>query len=131
MVASAPFDATPETVCLVRDFVAEAAAGSWDGDVDVAVLLASEIATNAGLHAEGGYKVTVVAGPECLRVEVRDASHRVPVAEQNRREGPGGLGLVIVERLASRWGLDTHEDGKTVWFELDSAFHESRVGADS
>jgi anti-sigma regulatory factor (Ser/Thr protein kinase) len=32
---------------------------------------------------------------------------------------PGGLGLAIVERLASRWGAERSPDGKVVWFELD------------
>ena len=33
----------------------------------------------------------------------------------------GGRGLLIVEALATDWGADVHEHGKTVWFELDVA----------
>jgi hypothetical protein len=62
------------------------------------------------------------------RVEVEDRSPWLPdppphesVATAVDELEPGGLGLTIVERLASRWGADRHPDGdgKVVWFELD------------
>ena len=31
---------------------------------------------------------------------------------------PGGLGLVLVDEMADRWGVHRHADGTCVWFEL-------------
>ena len=58
--------------------------------------------------------------PPALRVEVANPDH-VPGTVALRPpdlHGGGGLGLHIVERLSSRWGVQD-EPPTTVWFELD------------
>lgn len=99
-----------------------------DDHIERAVLLVSELVTNAIVHAASDIRVRVRARP-VTRVEVEDRSPRLPDAPPPERVPtpidslePGGLGLTIVERLASRWGADRHPDGdgKVVWFELDA-----------
>lgn len=55
----------------------------------------------------------------CLGIEVDDAS---PAPARVRRpDHTGGRGLLLVTRLATRWGTDYRDGGKTVWAELDHA----------
>lgn len=84
-------------------------------------LLISEVVTNAIRHParHGGVTMTISTGDDRIRFEVRDRGNgfRVPPAQSNPEE-PGGRGLMLVDMLAARWGVDGH-DGTCVWFELD------------
>ena len=97
---------------------------------DSTELLTCELVTNALLHAEGDAQLTAALVPHGLRVEVRDASPRGPrppgstgpQAEPlvpDADTGTSGRGLLLVRALADSWGVRAHEDGKSVWFELD------------
>ena len=95
-----------------------------DGDVaDSAVLLVSELVTNAILHGEPPVELRVGVPPGLLRVEVHDGDREAPVPMPQElgpsRERMGGRGLRLVEALSSRWGLCEDDDGKTLWFEID------------
>ena len=88
-------------------------------------LLVSELVTNSVLHAGLGPDDTVtvelVADTRCVRVMVRDAGPGIEPAADVRDPGPdavGGWGLVLVDRLASRWGT-LAGPLSAVWFELD------------
>ena len=85
---------------------------------DTAVLLTSEIVTNAFLHGRSGAWVTLTASADRLRVEVGDESARRPRLEHPDGEALHGRGLAIVDTLAEEWGSDIHRRGKVVWFEL-------------
>ncbi len=107
-----------------RRFVDECLGDAAEADVlEVAVLLTSELVTNAILHggphsasAAVRLEVTLLAGR--LRVEVGDASQAVPVVGDGAPKSVGGRGLLLVERLADRWGCEPDASGKVVWFEL-------------
>ena len=60
----------------------------------------------------------VAAAPELLRVEVTSAGSPFEVPPPSPRDEPGGFGLVIVDQLCSRWGVDGGDD-VCVWFEID------------
>jgi anti-sigma regulatory factor (Ser/Thr protein kinase) len=85
------------------------------GDVLVCV---SEAVTNAVLHAGSGVRVVVRDTGDALRIEVSDTSPTLPVARDPGPETPTGRGLLLIDRLASEWGVDAHDSGKTLWFEV-------------
>ncbi|MFJ7272410.1 ATP-binding protein [Streptomyces sp. NPDC099050] len=94
----------------------------WDGTetAEDALLLVSELLTNASLHADGCRELVLTAG-RTLRIEVCDGTTAPPLLHPAPRRGmPGGHGLHIVERLSDRWGTHAHGDGKAVWAEIEA-----------
>ncbi|HUN31618.1 MAG TPA: ATP-binding protein [Trebonia sp.] len=96
-------------------------------DIDVLVLLASELITNAVTHAENGAGAGVISVcVRCLRgevrVEVHDGSHDMPVAGPLNvdDEAETGRGLMLVDTLAAEWGFYRTPGGKAVYFTLPS-----------
>jgi anti-sigma regulatory factor (Ser/Thr protein kinase) len=90
--------------------------------LDDARLLVSEVVTNAFRHASDGGPIRLrafLAGGR-LRVEVENDGTGRPklLSAQDRQEGRG-LGLFVVDRVASRWGSTPSPYGWLVWFELD------------
>ncbi|HWE53862.1 MAG TPA: ATP-binding protein [Acidimicrobiales bacterium] len=83
-----------------------------------AVLLVSELATNAVLHARTPFRLSV-RFDDSVTVEVTDGSAEFPKVETSDRDGDRGRGLLLVSRLASDWGSRSESAGKTVWFSLD------------
>lgn len=85
-----------------------------------AELLVSELASNVVRHttsAEMIVAITVAGG--VLRVEVNDSdSERFPYLAPFRPTEPGGMGMLLVDRMASSWGTHETRGGKCVWFEL-------------
>jgi anti-sigma regulatory factor (Ser/Thr protein kinase) len=86
-------------------------------------LLVSELVTNSVRHVTGSkqpVELAVRIGSRTIRVEVRDGGSGFRPGKPEPRGAEGGFGLYLVERMASRWGVDTR-DGTRVWFELDLA----------
>jgi PAS domain S-box-containing protein len=114
----------PGSAAAARRFVADVL-GGWSlsvDDVDVAELLVSELVTNAVLHTAGGIDVRVRQECGAVRVSVADESgERVARLESAEVDGTSGRGLLLVDQLSARWGVDEGGIGKTVWFELDVA----------
>jgi len=88
--------------------------------VDVAVLLTSELVTNATAHGGGLVSMTVDYDTARLRVEIRDESTERPERREHSLLAEGGRGLHIVDALASEWGATPSGRGKSVWFWLDT-----------
>ncbi len=103
---------------MVRRFVAGCLAGSVDLDADLAVLLASELATNAIVHSRLTFDVSVDVTATCVKVAVDDLSAVLPVVGQPSDEDTGGRSLAIIEATADRWGIELTAGGKRAWFEL-------------
>jgi anti-sigma regulatory factor (Ser/Thr protein kinase) len=110
-----------DMVSVARRFV-ERTLRLWEVDdtfVDEAVLLASELMSNAVLHARTDVRVTVLAHEDgSLRVEVADENSRLPLTAAPPEDAQSGRGLWLVETLASSWGVERTGEGKTIWFEL-------------
>lgn len=103
----------------VRRFLVDSHVSCDDDSVE---LLVSEMVTNAVLHATGDITVYVAATPDTLRVEVHDASARLPRQRMHAEDAATGRGLDLVSTLAARWGAHTlhgvGEERKVVWFEV-------------
>ena len=102
-----------------------AAVAAWQLDelADAAVLLVSELVTNAVQHAapeESGTVLRLEYGGSWLRIEVHDASPQVPEPRIPDWLDESGFGLMLVDALAAKWGVQQTTQGKAVWAELDA-----------
>lgn len=101
-----------------------------DDLVEDAVLMVGELVTNVVLHARTNCRLVAEFGDQTMRVDVMDEDHSMGTVRVG--DGlTGGLGLRIVDALASSWGVLYGTEGKTVWFAFraDDAFarrHEGR-----
>jgi len=91
---------------------------------DDAVLLTSELVTNAITHTASGKHgkvvVTVYRADTRVRVEVRDdGSDQVPAVSEHDQAGESGYGLGLVELMAHCWGYRGGRRGRIVWFMLE------------
>jgi anti-sigma regulatory factor (Ser/Thr protein kinase) len=90
---------------------------------DVLRLLVTELVNNSVVHggadAEHHVIFHLAVAPERIRAEVGDGGPGLdPDALPMRHDGEGGNGLILLNGLASRWGV-SNQDGTCVWFELD------------
>jgi len=99
---------------MVRDLLDQA---GRDDLAESAVLLVSEVVTNAILHAGTPIEVTLRLDGG-LRVEVADGSEHLPVRRRYATTAGTGRGLMMLEELADAWGVQRRPGGKVVWFEL-------------
>jgi anti-sigma regulatory factor (Ser/Thr protein kinase) len=116
----------PEHVSEARAFVTKVL-GERSTVADVAVLLASEIVTNAVMHsnscwAGGTVRLVMIEIGDGVRVEVSDDGSDLssPVVKSDIYASDGH-GLFLVQSLARQWGYVRDEIGTTVWFWLDPA----------
>jgi anti-sigma regulatory factor (Ser/Thr protein kinase) len=89
--------------------------------VDDALLVTSELFTNAVMHGSGGIDIYVTLDREALRIAVVDDGRRTPDRWPRREAMPtlGGRGLRIVDTVASTWGNNCDPTGRTrVWAEM-------------
>lgn len=120
----------PRSVGIARWLITEwcapwvAADEIQEDTVEAALLLASEVVTNAVIHGDGMVLVALnrVNGAS-LRVEVSDNGGGMPLIGSQRADAESGRGMAMVEMLSSRWGTDLAVGplGKTVWFELSGS----------
>ena len=86
---------------------------------DDTALVVTELAANAMVHAGTGFTVDLAAGPDVLRISVRDASPLPPAAAAAGLPAVPLHGLGAVDALARRWGVEPlGHSGKSVWVEL-------------
>ncbi|GAB2620740.1 ATP-binding protein [Streptomyces capparidis] len=87
-----------------------------------AVLVVSELVTNALMHADAAEELRLVWRAPTLVVEVRDVGRGMPRPRRAGTGEPGGRGLDIVSKLAERWQVSLEPRGrKTVRAELRRA----------
>ncbi|MER6917219.1 SpoIIE family protein phosphatase [Streptomyces sp. NPDC000594] len=115
--------AEPEKIAVAREQV-RGLLHDWadEEQVDSAVLMVSEMATNVLVHTDGSAllvaEVTCGEGARTLRVEVADSSDDLPHKRRPGELASSGRGLVLMEMLADAWGVDPRGEGKSIWFEL-------------
>lgn len=118
---------TPRSVPRSRAAL-HAVLGGWGADqtlLEAAELVLSELVTNAlrvPVPGDRQVGVRIARSPAdgLLRLEVSDAGSGRPEVRAPEDEETGGRGLLLVEAVAHRWGVEerTGGIGKTVWAEL-------------
>jgi hypothetical protein len=135
--ASRDLTAHPQAVKVARDFTCYTLQG-WGlaALIDDAVLVVSELVTNALRHAVPGppevpaqestdwatrpgrtvIKLRLLAQPPYLMCMVSDPSRDIPLRRQASTDDGNGRGLQVIESCSSRWGWHLLDDGgKVVW----------------
>ncbi|MFD5187141.1 ATP-binding protein [Streptomyces sp. NPDC058357] len=92
------------------------------GLIDETTLLASELSTNAVIHAKGTgdyFELALRRRGGTLAREVSDSYQwRMPELRTPTLDDLSGRGLVIVDAVAAKWGVRPRDPGKTVWVHL-------------
>ncbi len=124
--AAASFEPVGRSVATARSFVRDTLQGWGFADIaDDAVVLTSELVTNAVVHAGTAADVLCLRTEDGVRIEVAD---RYPEREIPLQGAPvtmgspdreGGRGLQLCAALATRWGVEYTPTHKQVWFQLD------------
>jgi anti-sigma regulatory factor (Ser/Thr protein kinase) len=135
LVATAAYQPVPAAAAAARRFIRDTLQ-SWeltgrsqeqDGLVDDAVLLTSELVTNAVLHAGTPVQVTcrVVGDERDGAVEIAVLDRRPAQLRPDRPHSPAeaaertnGRGLQLPAQLASAWGVTYARAAKAVWFRM-------------
>ncbi|SFW86909.1 ATP-binding protein [Amycolatopsis australiensis] len=126
-VVRCDLDTTPfrEVRRLVRGLLVD----RGDVVVEDATLIADELVSNAHQHAPGPRmcRLSLLDHGRYLRIEVEDASPAPP--RIRAPDARGGRGMVLIDQLASSWGVEHHDHHKTVWahLRLDRAGSNSRA----
>ena len=136
-VAAAAFEPEPTAVAAARRFVQETL-NSWqlsghDELVADAVLLTSELVTNALVHAGTSIQLTCRLDDAAVEVSVLDRhpARMIPDPPGGSAEAdrPGGRGLLLPGALSSSWGVTYAPTAKVVWFRLELGALSDRAPA--
>lgn len=113
--------AEPTSGALARNVLRElCAAAELNPDTcETALLLATELVTNAIEHGGAPAVLDAAILDQVVRVAVDDSSSFTPEPKIASELDERGRGLFLVDALASRWGTESRTGGKTVWFEVD------------
>ena len=109
----------PRCVADARHLVGERCAGvATPTEVEAIQLMVSELVTNVIRHTPTGEgELRLLLDSDAVRIEVEDHGTGIPERPvEPDRQGGGGFGLFVVDRLADRWGV---HQGNCIWFELD------------
>lgn len=123
--------AAPTSVRLARRMT-QAVLETWSCpvDADTALLLVSELVTNALLHGCAPhspvtlFEIDITASHDGLHVEVLDpdtADHRELAVRHAADSSESGRGLELIEALSTSWGCKTVPSGKYVYFDITTA----------
>lgn len=111
----------PRAPSASRRFVREALA-RWELSelTDTAVLLTSELVTNAVVHAQTEVAITIrLEDRESVSIAVTDGSSIQPRLTAPAHDATTGRGLAILDQLAASWEVVRQGAGKTVRFRLE------------
>jgi anti-sigma regulatory factor (Ser/Thr protein kinase) len=116
--AELPFQSDAPSIA--RSYLRQFAAGMLPTPLDDAVLMVSELVTNALVHGRPEITLRLAFEHDRLTVAVGDSGEGRLTCAAPPQNQPSGGGLVVVNALATRWGVSRTRDqvGKQVWFEL-------------
>jgi DNA-binding NarL/FixJ family response regulator len=92
----------------------------WDLEqvLDDALLVGSELATNAITHAGSQCRLRLSLSAATLRIDVLDRGEGTPEPQPVSETREYGRGLHLVDAVTTAWGLELVPGGKLVWAEL-------------
>ena len=99
--------------------------------IDTAILLTSELVTNAVIHTNTVPSVSAAVAEGVLEIGVRDSGlHPAPLPSSTSLTEPPiddeallaetGRGLLLLDRLVEEWGTTPLRPGNAVWFRLNA-----------
>jgi anti-sigma regulatory factor (Ser/Thr protein kinase) len=109
----------PTSAAAARDLVTTQCRAWHVGQLcDDVALVITELVVNAIRHAgtEVEIRMTAIAGG--VRLEVHDGSTRPLRPRSAATSDEGGRGLLLVDALSHRYGVEAESKGKRVWAEL-------------
>jgi anti-sigma regulatory factor (Ser/Thr protein kinase) len=113
------FAARPESAAAARHFVADVIRDTAIDRSD-ALLVTSELVTNAIMHAHTEFEVQVrVEAPDDVCIIIRNHAPEILLIVR-AEQVDGGRGLALIDRLASAWGFERQPDAKLVWVRLSA-----------
>jgi serine phosphatase RsbU (regulator of sigma subunit)/anti-sigma regulatory factor (Ser/Thr protein kinase) len=126
------FEPTERSVAAARRFI-RATLHEWAADdvLDEAVLLVSELVTNAVVHAGTRAEVTAQLLDGAIRIAVEDhhpARGLPPIPLPANLDQEGGRGLYLSAAISSAWGVEYSRVAKAVWFRLDLPMSTGSAG---
>ncbi|MEU2184146.1 SpoIIE family protein phosphatase [Streptomyces thermolilacinus] len=110
----------PDAVMHARRFTARTLR-AWGvaEEADAALLVVSELVTNALVHTQGAVRLDLTLAGDRMRIAVTDTSPRAPAKPVMADwESTGGRGLFLVEAMSASWGSVPVSGGKQVWSEF-------------
>ncbi|WP_281368953.1 MEDS domain-containing protein [Nocardioides ungokensis] len=115
----------PRAVPALRRFVSKTLR-AWGEDrlVPDAVLVTSELATNAINHADSPFHASVIRTAGIVRISIEDGHPGSAAQQLASHEDVSGRGISIVQALAQQWGHDLRPEGKVVWAEFPTTATE-------
>ncbi len=113
------FPSRSASVSSARHWVGDRLAGAGPEVRETVSLLVSELAANAVQHGGTPFAVGFGQTDDGVRVEVTDDGGGQPRVTPRDPWSPSGRGLLLVDALASAWGVRAGEPPtKTVWFTV-------------
>jgi hypothetical protein len=114
--------AAPESIRQARSVASAALDGLVSAELhDDALVVITELSSNAMLHAATPFEVVVTTVGAGIRVEVHDGAPELPRRKRYSAQATTGRGLVLVEALTTVAGADQTETGKVVWAVLSES----------
>jgi anti-sigma regulatory factor (Ser/Thr protein kinase) len=87
--------------------------------VDHIQLVASELVTNAVVHARTPVRVRIEELPSCVKLTVHDGAADLPVLRLERRtsaDAENGRGMWVIDACSAEWGSDLRlGSGRSTW----------------
>jgi len=81
-------------------------------------LVASELITNALLHAASPAQLRIEKLPDRVRLELGDESESLPQLTKPNHDATSGRGVFLIDTVTSCWGITPTDTGKTIWCDF-------------
>ena len=118
-VSELPLPADLSALALARRVVRAAVNGA---DASAAELVVSELVSNAVRHGDTPIRLRVEdESTSALKIVVTDGGSGTPTLRSPEPGAPGGRGLLLVDAMSDRWGVDQTDDGTSVWAVVSTA----------